>query len=175
MSQRVTGRGSKVEVAAAVESNQDSVRSEEEFVSKTSLRKWLLMAVGILAVGMAVVGIFIPVLPTTPFLLLAAGCFMRSSERLYAWLIHHKWFGDYIRHYRDYRAISLQTKALTLGLLWTVIGATAVFAVTQWWVRALLAVVAVSVTLHLLQIKTLTPEMLQSSQKRFEGGEVSPT
>jgi len=157
---------------AVVNSSRGSGNSEENLIAKTSFRKWLLMAAGILAVGMAVVGILIPVLPTTPFLLLAAGCFMRSSERLYAWVIHHQWFGDYIRHYRDYRAISLQAKALTLGLLWTVIGATAVFAVTRWWVRALLAIVAVSVTLHLLHIKTLTPEMLQSSQKRFEGGEI---
>lgn len=138
---------------------------------KAALRRWLLIAVGILTVGLAVVGIFIPVLPTTPFLLLAAACFMRSSDRLYDWLIHHKWFGEYIRHYREYGAITLQEKVMTLVVLWVGIGATAVFAVTLWWVRALLAAVALSVTLHIIHIRTLTPEMLQSIQTCFEGGD----
>ena len=140
-------------------------------MAKATLRKWLLITAGILAVALGLVGIFVPVLPTTPFLLLAASCFVRSSERLYAWLIHHKWFGEYIRHYREYRAITLQAKVMTLVLLWVVIGATAYFVVTLWWVRALLAVVAVGVTLHLIHMKTLTPEMLQSSQPCFEGGD----
>lgn len=139
-------------------------------MTKATARKWFFMTAGILAVGLAIIGIFIPVLPTTPFLLLAAGLFMRSSERLYAWLIHHPWFGEYIRHYREHRAVTLQAKVTALVLLWTVIGATIAFAVTLWWVRALLLVVAVGVTLHLLHLKTLTPAMLQSNQKRFEGG-----
>jgi uncharacterized membrane protein YbaN (DUF454 family) len=128
------------------------------------------MAVGIISVGLGLVGIFVPVLPTTPFLLLAAACFMRSSPRLYDWLIHHKWFGIYIRNYREYRAITLRAKVLALVLLWGVIGATALFAVTLWWVRLLLGIVAVGVTLHLLHLKTLTPEMMQSSKKILEGG-----
>jgi len=140
-------------------------------VEKTVFRKWLLIALGILSVALGMVGIFVPVLPTTPFLLLAAGCFVRSSPRLYNWLIHHKWFGEYIRHYREYRAITLQARAFTLVLLWSVIGATAFFAVTLWWVRVLLAVVAIGVTLHLVHMKTLTPEMLQSSQKCLERGD----
>ena len=140
-------------------------------MDKATLHKWLLVAVGTLAVGLAVVGIFIPVLPTTPFLLLAAACFMRSSNRLYNWLIHHKWFGEYVRHYREYRAITLREKVLTLVVLWVGISTTAIFAVTLWWVRALLAAIAVGVTLHVTHIRTLTPEMLQSSQIRFEGGD----
>ena len=140
-------------------------------MDKTIFRKWLLVTLGILSVVLGMVGVFVPVLPTTPFLLLAAGCFMRSSPRLYNWLIRHKWFGEYIRHYREHRAITLQAKVFTLVLLWSVIGATTFFVVTLWWVRALLAAVAAGVTLHLMHIKTLTPEMLQSSQKCFEGGD----
>lgn len=133
------------------------------------------MTAGILAVGLALIGIVIPVLPTTPFLLLAAACFVRSSERLYAWLIHHRVFGEHIRHYREHRAVTLQAKLVALGLLWTVIGASACFAVTQWWVRALLAGIAVGVTLHLLHLKTLTPDMLYATLKRCEGGEMELT
>ena len=96
---------------------------------------------------------------------------MRSSQRLYDWRIHHKWFGEYIRNYREYRAIPLRAKVVTLVLLWSVIGTTALFAVTLWWVRVLLGVVAVGVTLHLLHLKTLTPEMMQSNKRTLEGGD----
>ena len=136
-----------------------------------SVRKWLLVTAGILAVVFAVIGIFVPLLPTTPLLLLAAGCFIRSSPRLYIWLIHRKWFGKYIHHYREHRAITSQARMVTLLLLWGVIGATALFIVNVWWVRILLAVVAFSVTLHLLHLKNLTPEMVQASQHIFEGGD----
>ena len=140
-------------------------------MKKATLRKWLLMVAGILCVGLGVLGIFVPVLPTTPFLLLAAACFVRSSDRLYNWLIHHKWFGDYIRHYREHRAVTLKSKIIALVMLWGVIGYTAFGVIDNWWIRGLLGIIAVGVTLHLIHLKTLTPEMLQSSRKRFEGGE----
>ena len=140
-------------------------------MNKARIYKWFLITVGIISVGLGLLGVFVPVLPTTPFLLLAAGCFMRSSQRLYDWLIHHKWFGEYIRNYREYRAIPLRAKVVTLVLLWSVIGTTALFAVTLWWVRVLLGVVAVGVTLHLLHLKTLTPEMMQSNKRILEGGD----
>jgi uncharacterized membrane protein YbaN (DUF454 family) len=119
-------------------------------------------------VGLGVIGVFVPLLPTTPFLLLAAACFARSSERLYAWLIHHKWFGDYIRHYREHHAIPLQAKIVTLALLWGAIGYTALEVVTAWWARALLGVIAVGVSIHILHLKTLTREMLVELQSAPE-------
>ena len=140
-------------------------------MNKTTLRKIALVTAGIICVGLAVLGIFLPVLPTTPFLLLAAACFVRSSDRLYNWLIHHKWFGNYIRYYREYRAVTLKSKILALVMLWGVIGYTAFGAIDNWWIRGLLGVIAIGVTLHLIHIKTLTPEMLQSSQSYFEGGD----
>jgi len=129
-------------------------------VKKVVLRKWLLVTIGVIAVALGVLGVFVPLLPTTPFLLLAAACFVRSSQRLYNWLIHHKWFGDYIRHYREHRAITLKAKIVTLVVLWSVIGYTALGVATAWWLRGLLGVVAVGVTLHVLHLKTLTQEMI---------------
>ena len=135
--------------------------------------KWLLITVGALAVGLGVIGIFVPVLPTTPFLLLAAACFMRSSQRLYDWLIHHPWFGAYIRNYREYHAITPCDRAITLTILWGGIGATVLFAASTWWLRALLGGVAVSVTLHLFLLKTLKSERLHSKNHQiYEGGDV---
>ena len=119
---------------------------------------------GIIAVGLGLIGVFVPLLPTTPFLLLAAACFVRSSGRLYAWLIHHKWFGDYIRHYREHRAITLRAKIGVLVLLWGVIGYTALGVMTAWWVRALLGIIAIGVTTHILRLKTLTREMMVQLQ-----------
>jgi uncharacterized membrane protein YbaN (DUF454 family) len=119
-----------------------------------------LVTVGIIAVGLGLIGVFVPLLPTTPFLLLAAACFVRSSGRLYAWLIHHKWFGDYIRHYREHRAITLRAKIGVLVLLWGVIGYTALGVMTAWWVRALFGIIAIGVTTHILRLKTLTREMM---------------
>ena len=66
-------------------------------------KKWTLILVGSLSIGLAFLGIFLPLLPTTPFLLLAAACYLRSSDRFYHWLIYHKWFGNYIRNYREGR------------------------------------------------------------------------
>jgi hypothetical protein len=139
-------------------------------VNKVRIRNWILIAVGILSVALGLLGVFVPLLPTTPFLLLAAACFMRSSARLYRWLIHHKWFGPYIRSYREHRAITLRAKVATLVLLWGVIGTSALFATTLWWVRGLLGAIAVGVTVHLLHLGTLTPEMMQSNRRILERG-----
>ncbi len=137
-------------------------------VNKALLRKCALVSIGILAVVLASVGIFIPVLPTTPFLLLAAACFIRSSDRLYRWLIGHKWFGSYIRNYREHRAITQRAKVLSLVMLWGVIGYSAIVAVSNWWLQALLAAVAIGVTVHLLHLRTYTPDMAVKTEPRVE-------
>ena len=129
-------------------------------MKKSALQRGFLAAAGIIALGMGTIGVFVPLLPTTPFLLLAAACFIRSSDRLYSWLIHHRWFGSYIRNYREHRAITLRAKVLSLSLLWGVIGYSAIFVPHSWWLRVLLAGVAIGVTIHLLHLKTLTREMI---------------
>lgn len=127
-------------------------------MGKIILPSWFLVAVGVLAVCLGVFGIFVPVLPTTPLLLLAAGCFVRSSPRFYDWLLNQPWLGPYIRNYREHRGITLRGKLITLALLWAGIGSTMIFAMTPWWMRALLGVIAVSVTAHVLSFKTLAPQ-----------------
>jgi uncharacterized membrane protein YbaN (DUF454 family) len=129
-------------------------------VTRPPLRRLLLTLAGVLCVGLAVVGIFLPVLPTTPFLLLAAACFMRSSDRLYRWLTSHRWLGPYIRNYRDHRAITLRSKVLGLLLLWLTLGYSILWIVSALALRALLLLVGVGVTVHLLRLRTLTAEML---------------
>jgi len=129
-------------------------------VNKPSLRKWLLVSTGVLSVGLATAGIFLPVLPTTPFLMLAAACFARSSDRFYRWLIQHRVFGSYIRNYRDHRAITLQAKVLTLAVLWATIGYTTFVVIDSLALRVVLLLIAVAVTIHVLSLRTLTAGML---------------
>jgi len=142
-------------------------------MTKSALRRGFLVATGIMAVGLGTIGVFVPLLPTTPFLLLAAACFIRSSDRLYDWLIHHRWFGSYIRNYREHGAVTLTAKVVSLTLLWSAIGYSAVFVARAWWLRGLLAVIAVGVTIHLLALKTLTREMLKQMDEAAAGKTVA--
>jgi len=127
----------------------DDIGKRSKFV------RGLLIASGIICVGLAALGVFMPLLPTTPFLLLAAACFLRGSDRLYRWLIGHPVFGRYIRHYREDHAIPRASKIATLILLWGTILISALVFARGIWLRLGLIAVAIGVTNHLLRMKTL--------------------
>ncbi len=118
------------------------------------LARALLVACGTLSVALGVLGMFLPLLPTTPFLLLAAACYARGSERCHHWLLHNRWFGHYIRDYREGRGVTLRHKVAALALLWPTIGFAAWRVVPVWWAKLLLLGIAVGVTVHLVRIKT---------------------
>ena len=126
-------------------------------VSKTSSRliRGLLITAGTFFVGLGVLGIFVPLLPTTPFLLLAAACYVRSSKRFYNWLLNNKWFGNYIKNYREKKGVPLKVKLSSLSLLWITILFSAVFVVDIFFVRIILILIATCVTIHILYIRTL--------------------
>jgi uncharacterized protein len=116
----------------------------------------LLLASGTLCVILGVIGIFLPVLPTTPFLLLAAACYARSCESCYAWLLEHRWFGSFIRNWNERRGVTRRQKTAALMLLWAGIALSATFGTTLWWVRLMLVTIATCTTLYLLLgLKTL--------------------
>jgi len=124
----------------------------------TAIRTWiriLLIIAGTFFVGLGIVGIFVPVLPTTPFLLLAAACYARSSQRFYGWLLNNKWFGSYIRNYLERKGVPLRVKAVTVTLLWITIGSSVAFAVNILVVKLILILIAVGVSIHILSIRTL--------------------
>jgi len=133
--------------------------------------KILLIVAGTMCVILGVLGIFLPLLPTTPFLLLAAYCYSRSSERFYHWLMTNRWFGEYIRNYREGRGMLLKQKVIALSLLWLTISYSALFVVSHGWVQLLLLIIALSVTVHLLRMNTFKPE--KQITPEFTG-EVSP-
>ena len=114
-----------------------------------------LSAVGTISVGLGILGVFVPLLPTTPFLLLAAFCFARSSPRFYQQLIGNRWLGDYVRNYRDKRGLPLRIKCLAIASLWMTVAISAIWATDLPAVRVILLAVAVAVTWHLLAIRTI--------------------
>jgi hypothetical protein len=122
------------------------------------MKKFTYILLGTLCVFLAGIGIFLPVLPTTPFLLLAAFFYARSSNRFYTWLITNRVFGIYIRNYREGRGIPLRQKIIVISLLWLTIGSTALLVVTQLWLQILLFGIAAGVTIHLVKTKTYRPE-----------------
>ena len=130
-------------------------------VSKPAVTKhlfrFLLFALGSLSVGLGVIGIFIPLMPTTVFLLLAAACYARSSDRFYQRLIANRWLGSYIRNSREGRGMSRRHKAVTLALVWIGMLATGVLTLEDWWARALLAAIAVGVTIHVARLPVAPP------------------
>lgn len=125
---------------------------------KRGLAGVLLIIGGTLCVLLGFVGMFVPLLPTTPFLLLAAVCYARSSQKFYIWLLTNRWCGEYIRRYREGKGVPLRQKILALLLLWMTIGYAAGCVVSAWWLRAVLIAIAVGVTIHLVKVKTFRPE-----------------
>jgi uncharacterized membrane protein YbaN (DUF454 family) len=118
------------------------------------LKKQIYIAIAFLFVGMGTLGIFLPLLPTTPFLLLAVYFFMNSSRSRLKWLLSHKHLGPYIRSYLSKEGIPLKLKARTIALLWATILSTAIFATEKLHVRILLGVIATGVTIHIASKKT---------------------
>lgn len=116
--------------------------------------KILLKVIGCIAVVLAVVGVFLPLLPTTPFLLLASACFVRSSDRMHRWLRNHSVFGEYLRNFEDKRALPLRAKVLSLVLLWPSM-IYSIYLVKPTLLKGMLLAIAVGVTIMILRMKTL--------------------
>ena len=113
-----------------------------------------LLGLGFISVALGVLGMVVPLLPTTPLLLLAAFCFARSSERFHGWLLSNRIFGETIRNYRDGLGLPMRQKVVTLAILWITMVSTSVFVVPLWSVRILLGAIACGVTVFLLSLPT---------------------
>lgn len=120
----------------------------------TGLKKGLFIITGTICLGLGAIGIILPILPTTPFLLLSAACYLRGSERMYHWLLTNKWFGAYIKNYREGKGIPLSGKISALFLLWLTISYSAVFLLKIIAIRIILFTIAVVVTIHIVRLPT---------------------
>ena len=115
-------------------------------------RRWAWTAGGMVFLAAGVIGVAVPVMPTTPFLLLATACFLRGSERMHRWMLTNRWFGDYLLGYREGRGIPVRAKLGAILLLWATIGVSATFVVASWTVRIVLLFIAMAVTVHIVMI-----------------------
>lgn len=122
--------------------------------SQNPLVRFSLLAIGWLSVVLGVVGIFLPLLPTTPFLLLSAACFARSSDRFYMWLVEHPRLGQYIIGYLDGSGLPLKAKIYTLLLMWSSLLITAFWIVNSPYPKVILPLIGVGVTLYIWRLPT---------------------
>lgn len=116
------------------------------------LTRVVLVVVGSLSAALGVIGVFIPILPTTPLLLVAAACFCRSSPTAYRWLLNSPILGVYLRNYREGRGLPVPAKGLIIGLLWITIGYSALIVVPHLPAKALLLVIALAVSVHIVRL-----------------------
>lgn len=124
------------------------------------MKKLLFKIVGIISVILGTIGIFFPILPTTPFLLLAAWLFLKSSDKLYNWLMNHKVLGIYIKSYIKYRGVERKHKIFALIMLWSTM-CISIYLVEKTHLKIILLVIALGVTIHLLKLRTLSKEEVE--------------
>jgi len=129
-----------------------------------NIKNKLFIILGTIFLILGVVGIFVPLLPSTIFLLLAAACYARGSQKFYNWLMNNRWLGSTIRDYREGRGILLRQKLLTMILLWLTIGSSAYYFVEQWWVKMILIGIAIGVSTHLMHVRTRPVEEIHKHE-----------
>lgn len=116
--------------------------------------KFLFNTLGTMFVAIGILGIFLPLLPATPFLLLASACYVRGSDRLHSWLMGNRVLGTYIRNFQQGRGMPLRAKVITIAILWISLLVSA-YRLEAPAIRVSLMVVGAGVTLIILRIKTL--------------------
>ena len=142
-------------MAASEYSETQADRASPEIsVAQSRVVRLLWNVVGTFFLALGLVGIALPLLPTTPFLLIAAACYLRGSKRMHSWMMKNKYFGAYLKDYLEGNGLSIRTKIVTLSMLWGVMILTAVFATENSIFRIGLLAVAAGVSIHLLTLKT---------------------
>ena len=125
------------------------------------MKKISYTIIGSIFVGIGVVGIFIPLLPTTVFLLLASYFFMKSSPELNEKLLNHKHLGSYIRNYKEKKGMPIRSKITSISLLWISILLSAYYFTDSLFIRILLLIIATGVTIHIATLKNLQSQTIK--------------
>ncbi len=119
----------------------------------------VLIIVGMLSLTLGIIGIFLPLLPTVPFVLLAAACFSRGSKRMHGWLVRMPFAGKVIDDYEKGRGVSRKSKATALLMLWGGMTISAIALKPASWVLVLLALIAISSTVIILRLPKKKTEL----------------
>ncbi|MBI4292105.1 MAG: YbaN family protein [Betaproteobacteria bacterium] len=117
------------------------------------MKNAVFVTAGTLFLILGIAGIFLPLLPATPFLLLASACYLRGSERLHRWLLSHGKLGAYIRAFEEGKGIPRRAKIVTLAMLWTSMSVS-IWWVAHPWVQAALLAIALAVTVWIARMPT---------------------
>ena len=131
-----------------------SEQKQQNVAQLPKIQKYLYLSSGVLLVIIGIIGIFLPVLPTTIFLILASACFVKSSPRANEWLRNHKILGQYIKNYQDKTGLTIKSKVFNIIFLWTMILISAFYFTNSMIIKLLLVTIAIGVTTHLVMIKT---------------------
>ncbi len=123
-------------------------------VQLPKLYRYFYLISGFLLVAIGVIGIFLPVLPTTIFLILASACFVKSSPKANEWLRNHRILGMYVKNYQDKSGLTVRAKIFNIALLWIMILLSAFYLTDEFYIKIILLLIASGVTIHLLMIKT---------------------
>lgn len=126
--------------------------SHEVRAHGSRMMRWISAGLGTLFVGIGLVGAALPVLPTTPFMLLAAGCYVRASPRFYNWLLNTRAFGPLIREWRQYRSIPWRTKLTAIALMAVTLSTSIVFFVEQPYAQTAMALFGCALAIWLYRI-----------------------
>jgi uncharacterized membrane protein YbaN (DUF454 family) len=130
-------------------------RSDQKPPEPSKFKKSLFVVAGTIFLALGCMGIVLPILPTTPFLLLSAACYYKGSERMHRWILNNRWFGNYIRNYKEGKGLPFKTKIFTLAVLWLVISYSALLMVNVFVMQVALFAVAFGVSVHLITLPTL--------------------
>ena len=134
----------------ATETQTNSTNSQD--VEKKTIQNKIIFIGGTITLILGIIGIFLPILPTTPFLLLSAAAYAKSSSKFHHWLLNNKILGSYIRNYREGLGMPLKMKFFTLSLLWIMI-IIAMIIVPILLVQIMLLIIAIAVTVHIISIR----------------------
>jgi uncharacterized protein len=121
--------------------------------------KSLYIGIGTFSLGIGIIGIVVPLLPTTPFLLLSAACYAKGSERMYHWFINIKWIGNAIKNYHEGKGISIKGKIISITFLWATITVSMMLMWPNIPVQLVLIIIATGVTYHIISLKTMKTEL----------------
>lgn len=123
-------------------------------LSDKKYKKVFCFLIGSISLFIGILGIFLPILPTTPFILLTAACYARSSEKAHNWLMNNRIFGRIISDYKNKQGVPLKIKIYVISLLWITISISALLLINIFLIKILLFIIAISVTIHILRFKT---------------------
>lgn len=151
--------------------NSNLTKSKQCEKKKHKITKAIWLIVGFICLSLGAIGMVLPILPTTPFLLAAAACFCKSSTRMYNWLLGNKWFGEYIKNYREGRGLPMRTKIMALIILWVTIGVSIIFLLNRLLppqlvlpMQLIMGAIAVGVSIHILKLPTFKKPATKESK-----------